>query len=462
MKLFVIGCCVPYRRHGERGVTAVHLVTAELLRQLQGLGHELVFQAVFNHLRDTPALSHSEEQALGELAATGIAVLPPLGPAEITERPRGPRSAGRLSRFLRRLRGEVRVEDYYPATRLRGPMAARLKASGAEAVLTIWSPEGIAATYGLRDRPKVAYHGDPDFHPIEVRLRDPSLFPVSAGSRLAGRALQPLRAWRGRLWLDGFRRAHLALMQDVDVIANIMAANAEFYRSQGHPRSLYLRSLWRDEPVAPTLPLPRQGGEEGPARPIKIIGHAGPLGATGGTYGLKCLLVDVLPRLEALMAGAAYELHIFGSGALAPALQRWARHPRVVVHGFVEDYDRELQSSDVFVLLNNAGPYQGAHTRHIVAWSMGLCVVVHANSQRAIPETRHLENALVGATPEEIAQSIRLAATDAALNQRLRLGGRATYEQYFRPRLIAEALSAELERLIGVAAPEEAACSATS
>lgn len=436
MKLFVIGSGVPYRRDGKPGVTAVHIVTFELLRALRQLGHEPVFQLLFNRFRTDPALLAAEQQALAELETMGVRVLPPLCPPDGTEGG----DSQRLQRVLRRLSGWADVEAYYPALALRHEVAARVQAHGIQAILTIWSPDGIAASHGVPCR-KVAYHGDPDFYPMEMRLRDPSLFPMS-----------PMQAWRTRWWLQGFRRAHLELMRGVEAIGNIMAANAGFYESQGHPRSFYARSLWSDQEVC----APPAAG-----RTIKIIGHAGNLGATGGTYGLQCLL-ETLPYLETEMQGRRYEVHVFGGGQLSPALKALANHPRVVFRGFVEDYDAELCSSDIFLMLNNAGPYQGAHTRQIIAWSLGLCLVAHANSRGAIPETQHLENALTGSTPEEIARHIRLAATDTALNHRLRAGGRRTYEQYFRPRMVAEALSTELTRAIPAAQAQDAACLASS
>ena len=461
MRLFVIAGSVPYSRDGVPGVTAVNIVTYELLHALLDSGHDVVLQMLFNAFRTTPVLAPSEVQALDALRARGMVVLPPVFPEAYLRREDVSLRSRRWARFLGRLTGQVRVEDYYAAAGLRGVMAERLRAHEADAILSIWSPEGVAATYQLRDWPKLAYHGDPDFHPIEVRGRDPGLFPTHQGRRRW--FPQALRAWRGAWGLAGLKQAHLALMRDVDVIGNIMAANADWYTRQGHPNSLYLRSLWRDP--EPSFPGPAAGAEgAGRDRQVKIIGHAGSLSATGGTYGLQYLLVDVLPRLESVMAGLDYEVHVFGGGQIAPSLRPHLEHPRVVRRGFVQDYDQALRSSDVFLLLNNAGPYRGAHTRQIIAWAMGLCLVVHANSRQAIPETRHLENALVGETPEEIARLIRMAATDPELNRRIRRGGRATYERYFRPRLIAEAMSRELTKLVAGSSVVvgEATCAATS
>jgi hypothetical protein len=118
------------------------------------------------------------------------------------------------------------------------------------------------------------------------------------------------------------------------------------------------------------------------------------------------------------------------------------------MRGYVDDLDKEMISSDVFLLLNNAGPYWAAYTRHILAWQMGLCLVVHGNSKHAIPEISHMDNALVGFTSRQIAELVSLAATDANVNARVRLGGRATYEKFFTPKRVGAQLSREMQSLI--------------
>ena len=178
--------------------------------------------------------------------------------------------------------------------------------------------------------------------------------------------------------------------------------------------------------------------------PIKIIGHFGYLDRTGGTYGLKYLLVDLLPVLEKEMAGLDYEVHVIGRGDMAESLLEKLKQKHMVVRGFVPDLDAELLSCDVVLMLNNSGPYVAAFTRHAVCWSLGLCLVAHERSQLAIPEIRHMENALLGDRPEEIAKLIRLAVTDRDLNERLGRGGRNTYEAYFKPELVAQTLQSEI------------------
>jgi glycosyltransferase involved in cell wall biosynthesis len=237
-------------------------------------------------------------------------------------------------------------------------------------------------------------------------------------------------------------------MRSLDVIANVTASNAKVYAGQGHPRSIYIPNTWTDQrPPVPVqqLPIPWPAQHGGP---INIIGHVGFLDRTGTTYGLHYLLNQVMPELEPALRGLDYRVHVIGGGQPAPALQAKLAHPRVVVHGYVQDLDAMLWASDAFLFLNNAGPLRAAFTRHVIAWSMGLCLIVHANSRLAIPEIRHMENALAGATPAELAQLVRLAVTDRALNARLRTAGRATYEKRFTPAAVAQELSREAEQLV--------------
>ena len=431
MRLFVIGSDVPYRDDTQAGVSAVNIVLHELLLGLRGLGHAVGLQLLFNPHRTAGALTPSESAALDHLTTEGITVLPPIEPS----------SDAALAHPRRWLR--TRLEEFYPSVNLRELVRSRVLQQRADAVVTVWSPEGVAAVHGLKEVPTIAYHGDVDFMPQAVRLRDRRLFAATDGAR------EWLRLIPRRRKLAQFKRAHLALMRTVDVVANVTASNAEFYRRHGHPRSVYIPNTWSDVGISANGSSRDAASPEGSRRPIHIIGHVGHLGRTGSTYGLHYLLTDVMPALETRLAGLDYRLHVIGGGDAAPSLRPLLRHERIVLHGFVDDLDRALRLGDMFLLLNNAGAYQAAFTRHIIAWSMGLCLIVHAKSRQAIPEIAHMDNALVGETPAEIAELVFRAATDPELNQRIRRGGRATYERRFRPAVVAQALSDEIARAVG-------------
>ena len=414
------------------GVTAIHVVTRELVAALAQAGHAVVLQLIFNEHRREPALSDNERAALAALAARGIGILDPIFPRSYVRE-----AHPRLQRLARLGLGRVRVDDLYPAARARATVCARVRAACADAVLTVWSPEGLAATHGLTEVPRIAYHGDVDFAPAEAREHDRDLFFGTRRGDDAPFVRRQVMALRRRVGLAEWRRAHHAVMREVDVIANVTASNAGVYAAQGHPRSVYVRNTWCDPGVHP--------GPRRPAHaPLKIVGHVGYLNRTASAYGLRFLLRDLVPALEGRRLERPWEVHMIGGGELPPALREPARHPRVRLRGYVEDLDAELSDSDMVLLLNNVGRYQAAFTRHVVSWALGLCLVVHENSVRAIPDIVPYENAFVGADAAQLAAVVHHAATHPDAVERVRKGGRATYERAFVPSAVAEALEAEI------------------
>ncbi len=446
MRLFAIASDIPYPHHGGTGAEAANIVLHALLTELQELGHQIILQLIFNRFRTSGPISESEKEQLRQFEANGATLLPPILPDQYVNSPNGAPSSQRLGRLRRLLTGRVLFEEFYPVLSVRETVRRAIAESDPDVVLPIWSPEGVAATFGLRDRPKVVFHGDIDFVPDQVRLGAHSLFYEREEGRSGGSLKSILAALRNRLLIAEFKRAHLRMMREVDVIGNVTASNAEFYRKQGHPRAVYIRNMWTDpgpELVRTDLANRRRASVD---RKIKIVGHVGNLGRTGSTNGLRSLLVDLIPTLSEVMGDLDYEVHVIGAGEPVPRLRPFLDQERVVVRGFVDDLDSELRSSDMVLILNNAGAYQAAFTRHLVAWAMGLCLIVHANSTRAIPEIQHMKNALVGATPAEVANAVRLAATDPGLNERVRRGGRSTYERYFTPHAVAQELNNEILR----------------
>jgi hypothetical protein len=441
LNLFIILGNVPFAHDDKQGVTAVHLVTYELLGVLKRLGNKITLQVLFNSYRAELQLTADEQTQLKQLESDGIAVLPVLSHLDYPRRSRAlPR---RLATAARRLFFGPMIADYYPSIHLNKEVLKRVHKSESDAILTMWCPEGLAATWGERTIPRVSYQGDVDFVPAEVRARDPWLFPPGASE--TNHFLHKLRK---RFDMAQFKSAHMRLMKGVDLIANVTASNADFYRKHGHSSSVYVRNTWPDRGRPNWERLNHKDAD-----PIRIIGHMGYLNRTGGTYGLKCLLVDLLPELEREMTGLNYEVHIIGGGEISPVLKPYLQNKRVVLRGFVPDLQAEMEKSHMVLLLNNAGPYQAAYTRHLAVWASGLCLIVHENSRRAIPEIVHMENALVGATTSEIARHVKSAATDFTLNRRLRQAGRETYETYFRPELVGKTLAECLSKGISVKKP---------
>ena len=434
MKILGLSAVIPCARQDVAGVTAVHVVIYSLLDELTRLGHQVVYQPVFTRHRASETLAPFEQESIQALAARGIDVLPPISASSYLNGG-GRGVAGQFSR-LGALLGGTRLAHFYPSVSVAPQISAVVDRHRPDVALTFWSPEAVAATHGVESLPCVSYQGDVDFVPGRTRQSEPALFFPARNGSLRDR----LDRVRSGLWYAEAARAHLRLMRGVACIANVTAANADYYTAQGHPRAVYARNTWPDPGPSRLAPLtaPATG-------PFKIIGHVGYLDRTGSTYGLKFLLTDVMPHLRQTLAGLDYEVHIIGGGQPVPALRPLLKQERLVVRGFVEDLEAEFASSSAMLVLNGASPYRCAYTRHLVAWSHRLCLIVHEYSRGAIPEIVHLENALVGRTGAEVAEQIRVALTDPATNAKVRQGGLRTYQQYFTPAAVAKGLESELQ-----------------
>jgi len=435
MKLFCIVSVIPFPASTERSTSAVNVVLYGLLSALQAHGHEIILQCVFNTYRQEKEneLRPSEMAQQKKLEASGFKILPLLFPRDYQNSTHTP--ASKLKRFIKNLLLQRSIADFYPSLSLRSTLDDRIKTEVPQAILTFWSPEGVAATHGITSIPRLAYHGDADDLVRRARFKDAYLFDSPSLKKW------PLVTKLNRfLELVNFRKAHLELMRKVTLVANVTASNSEHYSREGLQNSIYVRNTWPDSGTCNLDSAPS-------TEPIKIIGHFGSMGGTGSTYGLKYLLVDLMPELEKEMAGMDFQIHIIGDGKIVPALEPYLKNKRIVMRGFVEDLDSELKTSQVVLVLNNSGPLLAAFTRHLVVWSMGLCLVAHERSKLAIPEMIHLENVLMGKTPSDLAKMVKKAVTDENLNRHLRMDGRATFEKYFSPQLVAERLHQEIIRL---------------
>ena len=112
----------------------------------------------------------------------------------------------------------------------------------------------------------------------------------------------------------------------------------------------------------------------------------------------------------------------------------------MALRGFVEDIDDEIAGNQLFLLLNNAGPYTGGYTRVMYALSAGACLIAHSRLAELIPELVDDENCLLAGTPEAISDRIIRAARDEELRHRIGIAARQTYLDHFHPSRIAHGL----------------------
>jgi len=441
MNIFVIGGVFPCYEHtaGSASMVLYHMVN-ELLKRKNKVSLQIVLG------ENEYKLSEAENSTEVDLKKRGVTMLTPFFKNEFMSlayhRKRefsaifNPVRIAKSVGYRLGLIGEPMI-SVYPASSLAPMISQRLKETRSDVALIVWNPECLAATYRVHEIPKLVYFGMPDHISPLKRLEDQELF----GLRFTKAEIHKKK----RFFLEK-EKMHIKLMNDCEVTGNLCAEHAEYYRNHGHPRSLYMQNMWPD-----IL------GESGAAlnetinQKPKIFGSMGPPGVTGNTYGLLYIVKEIIPLLNDALGEEGYEINIYGTGEPQPKVKELLKEAKsVTMRGWVKDIDKEIMTSDVFLVANNTSRYQGSHTRFLHAWSLKSCCVAHGYNVKANPEMIHGENILIGDTPEEMVGQLIKALNNPDLRKYIGQGGYDTYKKYFTPKAVVGRMIDEMQALVNV------------
>ncbi len=444
MNILILSENVPFDAVKQKGVSAVNIQLFLVTRELSALGHKVGLLTV----REGGAVVGPEDEQLSDAGEKGQFDI--LSPVYFNGKSLPKNNIGIVNRVMRAvalLLGAVPMREFYPAMNLGSEITKRAYRFDADILLSFLSPLAAGAMATISTYPKIIFQGDIDFGSDRIRLDHESLFRDSTASRKS-QMRRRLAQYLYRRRIQRFSACHRHMSLCADALVTASANNCHYYEDIGHPKVAYVGTTWTDQPFVPAenrTSVARDGSDE---RPFKIIGHVGLLNMTASTFGLAYLLQEVMPALRREMQGYRFEVHIIGDGAPVEPLRRYLKQENLHLRGYVDDLDSELYDSDVFLFLNNAGPFRAIFSRQIISWAMGLCLVAHAGSRDAMPELAHGENALIGSTPEELSKLVKRACLDSELNEKLRRGGRASFKENFSPLALSKKLISLMEDVI--------------
>jgi len=418
MRLLVSSYLWPHRRHA---INAVRVVIYEMISGLADQpGVEVSFLKLNSH--DEPLPTLDEKDGAARLQRRGVEILPPFGLPSL------PPIRSKWKRYL-----APRLVDFYPKVAHRDLAIAAVEEHKPDVLLVSWDEQATILFADARVV-KFAYYGNPDAKTRRAQARFARAHGASLGRYLIQKYL-----------IRHIERLHFAEMAKYELHGNIAANDAKYYRDCGHPNAFYIQNVWIDR-FGESWREKRRSLEK--SAPCVIIANVGKLGATANTYGLEYLGLHVLPELRHAMEGRPYEVHILGAGELHPAVAALLAKPEIVIRGFVPDVDEALLSAQVFLCVNNATAFNVCHTRYLHAWSLGCCVVAHANAVTAMPEIEHRKNALLGRNGAEIAAAVAEAAADADLRRRLGEGGYRTFKERFSADHVASEMIRRIKKYL--------------
>lgn len=268
----------------------------------------------------------------------------------------------------------------------------------------------------------VAYMAKPRYDAAEHRLTQQSGFQ----SLLKRIYMQPI--------LSRMTRNHLSRMKQVKHRTNICAQTAKYYGSHGLPSGytpLTITDFFTDFSVEDRSLVPDT---------LEIVIGFGNYTGLGTLVGTDYILKEILPRLSQADTTRPYRLNVYGAGITPNLEARFQSFPRVKIHGFVEDIDREFKRNQVYLFCNNVSRYAGTYTRVSYALSAGMCMVGHQNLAQSVPELCSGENCLLGTTPDDITAHLVKLIDDPESIRPLQRAARATFIESFAPTKVANFL----------------------
>ena len=416
MNVLVLASAHPSFRKG----TAANIVLAALIEALGTLGHKASWATVgADDLPDAATVIHLESEG-----ASYIGDFTDETEFYTLKRPISSFDALRRAFF-------PRPNDDFPRFREPERVVQRLRKCGADGAILFWDTWFEHLLPALQDLPMVVYGARPRHAAPLSRIE-----AMSGGKELMDRLRCPIQ----RRLLQHQATRHFERMRNLSELVNICAVDVAIYQKKGLDYE-YVPNTWPDM-FGPSWAEQRRQAEKERAV-LGILGNISGVTQTGNLFGLRYLASHVLPLLEHGLNGLDWEINITGGGTLPNDLADAFVRPKVNVKGFVRDLDFEILANPIFLLLNNAGPYTGGYTRVIYAFSSGACLIAHRSLAESMPEVEHEQNALLGETPEDIAELVERACRDSNLLRTIGSRARNTYEQRYRPEQIAR-------RLVGV------------
>ena len=316
-------------------------------------------------------------------------------------------------------------KSFFPAMIAKSFFEKRIHNINPDIIVSIWSWESLSLIYNIKNIPKYVYYGNPNHKPLEAQLNNPEMFDFRVTS-----LMDKLRMFLLRLRCKAIEVQHIKMINACEMVTNNSFVDAKYYESCGHQNSKYLQNMW---------PLNKNKlneiNDNSLNKTMNIVGSVGNLGATGNTFGLSYLGNKVLPELQKTTK-APFKINIYGGGVPRKYVKKSLNHEEIKLNGWIEDIEYEILKSDSFLVLTNATGFIVGNTRILLAWSLKACVIAHKNSCYSMPEIENNKNALIGETPEEIANLIIRASNDSDLRKKIGHGGFETYLKYYNSEVV--------------------------
>lgn len=313
-------------------------------------------------------------------------------------------------------------EDFYPIVLYKERANQIIEDWKADAIIIPWCELSTALCADANVRVKYAYYGNPDSKPALARLQFHRRFVKDA------KFLEKIKYFFRKIRCKNLEKIHVSILNKYDFIGDVALNDVLFYRNKGLDNAFYVRNMWYDRFGESVWQIK----EEKESAENIIIGNVGKLDATANTFGLEILGREIVPLLQEKLGKNKFKINILGAREPVSYIKNLlTRYEEITFSGFVDDIDTEIQKAKVFLVTNNGSSYKVGHTRYLHAWSLGTCVVAHADVTLSMPEIINGYNALLGKDSEEIVDLIIKALDNKEVRFMIARNGYKTFRQFY-------------------------------
>ena len=422
-KVLVVSGCNP---HSVARIESANAINYYIVRGLVAHGYDVSFIQVGFKLAEWPLAAKAQK---AELELAGVTFLADL---MLPVRPAYP---SRLRRIFGMLTGDPHV--LCQGAQYVDEFKRAIEGYWPDLIVTTWSELATALVHSI-PVPVYAYYGNPDQKSALTRIYTDIV--LHKAWRKPGRWANLIKSIIGLVF---FGPAHNKVVRSLAGMANVAQNDAEYYRRKRVANISYERNMLAVDPSFQWRPK-RDEAEQN--APLKIIGNAGLLSATGNTIGLEVIVSRILPELKENLGKGNVEIHLFGGGEPLPFLKPLLDDPHIKLRGFVEDLDAELLSAPVFLIANGFHPlFHVGNSRILHGWALGCCMVIFEGTRDAMPEIINGENALLGRSVEDFTHQIIRAGQDKTLRRRIGQNGFETVTTLYNPEKVVTDLIKKIE-----------------
>jgi len=415
-RIFFVISLIPHKNHTTR---AANVVIYELIRAFAGYQH-LDIGVILVFRKDDEEAEKNIDFETRELKKINVKYVDKLIIPKITQF----RSKWKKIFFSK-------AQDFYPEVIYSKILEDKFKFFKPDFLIVPWSPWLTAFCSEINIK-KFAYYGNPDHKSFKYAYKFLRKYALHKKSLLD-------------FYLSYFflRKRHLEMIKKYDFIGNVAENDSIFYTKNGHKNSFYIQNVWIDRQLK--INSKKQKLRNNGKSVYKIIGNVGKLDGTANRYGLEIIVKYLAPLLKKILLGIEYEIHILGSGKLLDELACYVDSKEIKLRGFVDDIDKEIIDSDIFLCVNNGSDYKVGHTRYLHAWSLKACVVAHADARLSMPELINNKNCFLGKNILSIAKIIKQILLDENIRMKVSEGGYNTFKKHFEAEAVAKKIMQKLE-----------------